>query len=178
MSKFYLNLHGVSVLLHGKPVLNDIHLTINKNEQWAITGASGSGKTVLAHTIAGNHFHSGEINCQFEKGNKIILVDQQHRFKDVTNQTNFYYQQRFNSFDAANTITVAESLAAVSSSVDMQLLNSYTRMLNLNGLLNEPLIQLSNGENKRLQIIRGTTARPGIAVAGSAICRSRPSRPR
>ena len=40
-----------------------------------------------------------------------MVVEQQHRFQDLQNQTNFYYQQRYNAFDAEATITVAEDLS-------------------------------------------------------------------
>jgi hypothetical protein len=38
------------------------------------------------------------------------VVDLQHRFRDFRNQTQFYYQQRYNALDSESTKTVHEDL--------------------------------------------------------------------
>ncbi|MES1160520.1 MAG: ATP-binding cassette domain-containing protein, partial [Bacteroidota bacterium] len=40
--------------------------------------------------------------------NRIVLVDQQHRFKNRPGATDLYYQQRYNASDADQTITVEQ----------------------------------------------------------------------
>src|SRR5690349_11104716 len=115
MADILLQLEQVAVQLGAQKVLENINLTIYKGQQWAVTGQSGSGKTVLAHTLAGRHFFSGHISASFDTPEtfhqSIVVVEQQHRFKDLTNRSDFYYQQRFNSFDAEQTATVAQELA-------------------------------------------------------------------
>lgn len=162
MNNFFLSIEKVSVQLNGRQVLKDIDLLIGEKEQWAITGPGGSGKTVLIHTICGQHFFTGKISASFGTQenfqHRIAVVEQQHRFRDITNRSDFYYQQRYNSFDAERTLTVREDLDLFFS-VEKKMKNGFSKteliqLLRIDELLDEPLIQLSNGENKRLQLVK------------------------
>jgi len=99
-----LKIESVCVQIHRKEILRDISMEIKSGEQWMIFGEAGSGKTILAHTLAGNHAFSGRIDFRgFEdkkQGSGVVVVEQQHRFLDLQNQSNFYYQQRYNAIDA------------------------------------------------------------------------------
>lgn len=167
MASVFLTLKNVGVTLNGKKVLNDLFLTIGDNECWAITGPSGSGKTVLAHTIAGRHFVSGHIEWHTLQKPAVLVVEQQHRFKNLSNVADFYYQQRFNSSDADDAVTVKDALsldqypAVLSSGISTADLPS---IVHIETVLNEPLIQLSNGENKRLQIAKAILQEPDMMI--------------
>jgi len=154
MEKF-LELQNVTVKAGGKTILEEIHFTIHTDEQWAIIGSSGSGKTVLAHTLAGKHFYNGKIEYFFpvKKENKssILVVEQQHRFKNLSNTNDLYYQQRFNSSEADQTITVEQELKEYADGGNF-IKNEWIDILHVRNLLQKPLIQLSNGENKRTQL--------------------------
>jgi len=159
MEPILLELEGLEVNLGGKKILNGISLEIRKGDQWVILGASGAGKTVLARTLAGKHFFQGTITGPFEDlesfQKKVLLLDQQHRFKDLSNQSDFYYQQRYNAHDSSGTITVREDLAVYpENAVTGFRKDELIGLFRLQELLSEPLIQLSNGENKRLQIVK------------------------
>ena len=163
-----LHLEKVTVKLGGQTVLRTIDLTIQKGEQWAITGPSGSGKTVLAHTIAGRHFFSGTLIAGFATPetyhHSVMVVEQQHRFKDVTNQSDFYYQQRYNSFDAERTVTAGQLLSETLSNQTDPGINQWIQLLQIDHLMDEPLIQLSNGENKRLQLALALLQHPQLLI--------------
>lgn len=160
-----LQLNNVSVKLGSQPVLSAITLNIHNGEQWALTGDSGSGKTVLAKTIAGHHFFSGHIQAAFGMPetwhHSVILVEQQHKFKARNNTNDLYYQQRYNSFDSEDTITAAEALGEDTSQPEVQ---SLINDLQLAHILHEPLIQLSNGENKRLQLAKALLQKPAFLI--------------
>lgn len=165
----FLQLKQVSVKLGATEVLHSIDLIVKQGEQWAITGPSGSGKTVLAHTLAGRHFFSGSMETasgsleQFHRS--VMVVEQQHRFKDLTNRSDFYYQQRFNSFDAEQTVTVSSALAADAPAENGQeAIDHWVALLGIEHLLQEPLIQLSNGENKRLQLAKALLQQPSLLI--------------
>lgn len=163
-----LQLDQVSVKLGAQQVLKDISLSITPGQHWAITGESGSGKSVLVHTLTGRHFYSGHIHAAFGTPetfhHQIIVVEQQHRFKDLTNRSDFYYQQRFNSFDAERTATVAQLLSEYITPANQAEADQWIGLLQIGRLLQEPLIQLSNGENKRLQLTIALLQHPTVLV--------------
>jgi molybdate transport system ATP-binding protein len=157
-------LEGVSVQLGGARLLDNLDWTIHRGEQWALTGASGSGKTLLAHTLLGRHFHTGHITFYNENGvrltqPRISIVEQQHRFRGRPGHTELYYQQRFNASDADQTITVAQELADAGCTDP-----ALTDTLHIGPLLQKPLIQLSNGENKRVQLALALLGDPQLLI--------------
>lgn len=170
MAQPFLQLIDVSVQCNDTQILDQINLTIHENEQWIITGLSGSGKSILAQAIAGRQHFTGKIifNEDPNYRPRIILVDQQHRFRNLYNTSDFYYQQRFNASDANDAQTVAETLGL--DKYEQKELNSgimvhdIPALLHIQHILNEPLIQLSNGENKRLQIARALLNNPQLLI--------------
>jgi molybdate transport system ATP-binding protein len=130
----------------GTLLLDNLDWTISPGEHWALTGPSGSGKTLLAHTLLGQHFFTGNMTVPTRR---IAIVEQQHRFRNRPGSTELYYQQRFNASDADQTITVAQELTDAGwPEPDPTLIE----LLHIHPLLQKPLIQLSNGENKRVQL--------------------------
>ena len=88
-------------------------------------------------------------------------------FLDLQNQSNFYYQQRYNAIDAEATMTVSEDwLFLMRSRIALFLQIRIDGNFSSGSLLNEPLIQLSNGENKRLQILKAVLQIPCFADIG------------
>ena len=108
----------------------------------------------------GRHFHTGEI---LGDSLKIAIVDQQHRFKNLVATEDLYYQQRFNASDADRTPTVQQELNEYGfndHSPDSEWLDA----LHVRQLLTKPLIQLSNGENKRVQLAIALAGDPGLLI--------------
>ena len=160
MSDVFLVLDGVTVQLGGGKLLDKLNWVIKKGEHWAVVGPSGGGKTILAHTLLGRHFAAGRIGPETRK---IAIVEQQHRFRGLPGATELYYQQRFNSIDSEATITVAGELAnAGFTEADME--NGLLDELHVRGLLTRPLIQLSNGENKRVQLAIAMLRSPEMLI--------------
>jgi molybdate transport system ATP-binding protein len=164
-----LQANQLSVKQGGKTILNQVSFAIEQGEQWAITGPSGSGKTTLLKAVAGKQFFTGHLtlhdnNASLSK--KIVLVEQQHHFKNLSNTSNFYYQQRFNSIDAEDAITVEEDLQkALSKNPSAKDgLSGLADLFNIKKLYAERLIQLSNGENKRLQIVKALLLQPAFLL--------------
>ncbi|HWK05226.1 MAG TPA: ATP-binding cassette domain-containing protein [Puia sp.] len=182
MAEKFLSLEQVSVQMGGRWLLDNLDLTINRGEQWAITGPSGSGKTVLAQTLSGRYHHTGRIGYYFGAGSgkpaieigpeggakaghshRIVLVDQQHRFKNRPGTTDLYYQQRFNASDADQTITVEQELREYTV-MEGPAAEEWLDNLHIRPLLSRPLIQLSNGENKRVQLAIALLEEPELLI--------------
>lgn len=102
----------------------------------------------------------------------MVIVEQQHRFRSLSNTAQFYYQQRFNASDAEDAITVEEDLLNCindqsNNIMDQQAFAEIVALLSLETLLPVRLIQLSNGENKRLQIAKALLLRPAMLLMDS-----------
>jgi len=159
MAAPFLTFEGVSVKLGGSTLLDQMDWTVNPGEQWAITGPSGSGKTVLVHTLLGTHFHTGRIITGVRR---IGMVEQQHRFRNRPGSTSLYYQQRFNSSDADQTITVEQEFQEYAGWEGQP--DQWLDDLHIRPLLKKPLIQLSNGENKRVQLGIALLNKPELLI--------------
>lgn len=156
MDNCLAKISDVSVSLGAKPVVTSISFQILSGQKTAIVGSMGSGKTSLAKALAGRLFRTGEVffsSRNPEKRAYILLVEQQHQFKNRSNLSEFYLQQRFNSSDCEDAYTVEEELAGLE-------VGDWISVFELSGLLKRPLIQLSNGENKRLQIVKSLAYQP------------------
>jgi molybdate transport system ATP-binding protein len=154
---FLLKTDRVGVKKASTIVLQDISFTLMPGDHLAISGASGSGKTTLAMALSGRTHYSGSID--FATGGKLVLVEQQHHFKNLSNTSDFYYQQRFNSFDAGDAHTVQEYLGEMNEQM-----GRIVRDMKIEYLLAKPLIQLSNGENKKAQLARALLTEPTVLI--------------
>src|SRR5690349_7188830 len=110
-------LNNVSVTLQGNNLLQNISIELAPDEHLAIIGPSGSGKTTLAKVLAGQLFAKGHVEINYNNSSSLLhrgqLIEQRYQFKNLSNVSDFYYQQRFNSFDAADALTIMQELQQV-----------------------------------------------------------------
>jgi molybdate transport system ATP-binding protein len=161
-----ISIQNVKVLLAGKEVLNDVSIEMNPNEHWAFIGESGSGKSMLAKAISKKIYFAGSIDLtkaleQYHHIN-VVLIEQQHRFKNKQNTNQFYYQQRFNSADSEETITVLQELNEISKNESA--INTWSKIFSIDKHLEKSLLLLSNGENKRLQLTKAMLKNPDLLI--------------
>ena len=154
-----IQVKNLSVSIQSKIIFENVSFEIIKGKQYAIVGPSGSGKTTLLLCLAGHSFYKGIIEIQ--PGTSIAFVEQQHHFKNLSNTSSFYYQQRFNSMDAEDAQTVQEYFQSLSFELGA---SSLFELLGLKNLLHKRLIQLSNGENKRVQLAIALLQNPDVLL--------------
>ena len=143
----------------GSKVLTDISFSLTEDDCLAIVGPVGSGKTTLAKALSGRLFRTGSVYFKSRTNRvhpSILLVEQQHHFKNRSNMQDFYLQQRFNSADSGDAYTIREEL----SNEDEELVAYWLGFFMLGQLIDKPLVTLSNGENKRLQLVKSVLRDP------------------
>jgi len=178
-----LSIDNAVLKLGNANVFNNLNFHINKGESWALIGESGSGKSALLQIIAGKfhlsagnisyHFHedflkehhTGDAHLTFHR--LIAFVESKHHFRNLSNTSDFYYQQRYNSSDSEDALTVEEYLSTIKPFSDHPGywdLPKVLQKLHLAILKDKQLIKLSNGETKRLMIAAALIKNPVLLM--------------
>jgi len=170
MKQPIVHIQNLTLKYQQKQVLSDLDLTIQKGEQWVLSGISGSGKTTLAKAITGLVDYGGEIKINFDAESKlpakVLLVESWYQFKNVEGVANFYYQQRYTAQQAKDTLTVNAKLAHYGKENNLAFvdLEPILNALGFTGLKNSQLIELSSGEHKKLQLVKALWLKPQLLV--------------
>lgn len=183
-----ISINNATVRYLNNTLFNNLNFSVNEGKSWALIGKSGSGKSALLHTIAGrfnitggeivyhffDHFiqNTGNANEHLTWHKLIALVEPRHHFKNLSNTSDFYYQQRYNSSDSEDALTVEQYLHSVKPASDKNIYWGFektTGLLNLHGLLNKQIIKLSNGETKRLMIAAALLKSPVLLLLDSPL---------
>lgn len=148
-----LHVRDLNVHLGGRLILDDISFAVSSGQCLVVMGGTGSGKTTLLKAIAGLIHHKGTISWGNNPSGRprIALINRQHQFTNLSNISSFYYQQRFNSFDAEDASTVEAELLQFGNAKEVR---SNLEELGIAHCAASPMIQLSNGEHKRFQLAK------------------------
>ncbi len=172
-----IQLSSAKVHFRGENLGEGLHFTWKQGEHWAVYGDSGKSLTGLLETLLGKTLLSqGHLLTPFadEYVAKQNLAGQVHSFRDlialvsqdypIRNKAglqNFYYQQRFNSADVHDTITVGSYLHSIPAMRKGPWTpEKVAQLLRLNHLLDASLLMLSNGETRRLSLAVGLLRQP------------------
>jgi len=183
MTSPLLSIQKVTVRYLNNTLFTDLNFTINKGEHWALIGESGSGKSALLQTLAGNfnvtngsivhHFFDEYLLAHPDKKEMltyhklIALVESKHHFRNLSNTANFYYQQRYNSSDSEDALTVEQYLQQIAVAQIESSYWNYNKVittLKLGHLQQKQLIKLSNGETKRLMLAAALLKNPVLLL--------------
>jgi molybdate transport system ATP-binding protein len=175
MTSIILSAAHITVKFGTKTLFTNLNFVLNSGETWAITGKSGSGKSVLLQTLAGNiGVTGGFISYHFFNKYTILnhhrfiaFASAKHHFKNLSNTGDLYYQQRYNSSDSEDALTVRQYLSAVKVNDHFPAYWTFDKTveaLNLTQLVDKETIKLSNGETKRLMIAAALLKNPVILL--------------
>ena len=166
----FVSISNLNLKYQHKMVLKDLNWTINYSENWLLSGISGSGKTTLAKAIVGLKSVSGAVKINFNTKSillaKALFVESWYQFKNVEGVANFYYQQRYTSLQAKETLTVNAELIGYGKENNLAFadVEPIFKALGFSALKNSPLIELSSGEHKKLQLIKALWLKPQLLI--------------
>lgn len=137
-------------------IINQLNLTINKNETIAFIGESGSGKTTLANIIAGLFtLNSGELRIDGQLIQNIKINEYRNKIGYITQESVIFSDTIFNnvSFWAPKTL---ENLKKFNEAIEKASIKKFIDSLpqKEETILGNNGINLSGGQRQRISIAR------------------------
>ncbi|GGI27105.1 ATP-binding cassette domain-containing protein [Pedobacter mendelii] len=170
MKESIVSIQNLNLKYQQKLVLTDLNWTINRGENYVLFGESGGGKTSLAKIIAGLQNGIGEVKINFDTNShlpaEVLFVESWYQFKNLEGVANFYYQQRYTSQQAKDTLTVHAELVnyGIEKSLNLDKVEPILEALNFSSFASSQLIELSSGENKKLQLVKALWLKPQLLI--------------
>ena len=143
-----------------------VTLTIDKGDQLAIVGCNGAGKSLLIDMLTGKSpLLKGEVQYDFSPSESNRAYDNIRyiAFRDsyAAADSNYYYQQRWNSQDMDDVPEVSEYLQAP---CDEEFREELYTLFNMHRLLNKKIVLLSSGELRRFQLVKNLLSKPKMLI--------------
>ena len=143
-----------------------ISLELLKGEQVAIVGENGAGKSRLVDTLIDRYpLHRGSLQYDFSPSPwKEAYMNIKHiSFRDTfgSADTNYYYQQRWNSTDLDEVALVKDLIGNYEES-DFQ--RQLFELFHVEEMLEKPIILLSSGEMRKFQLTKMLLTHPRILI--------------
>jgi len=170
MKESIVTISNVNLKYQQKQVLKDLNWTINYGENYVLYGESGSGKTALAKIIAGLQNAIGNVEICFDSEStlpaEVLFVESWYQFKNLEGVANFYYQQRYTSQQAKDTLTVHAELVHFGKEKGLHFdqVEPILEALNFSSFAGSQLIELSSGEHKKLQLVKALWLKPQLLI--------------
>jgi molybdate transport system ATP-binding protein len=157
-----INWENASIKISTTVLIENSSIRILPGESIGIIGANSTGKTILARAIAGQLPVSGDQNNTTSPHKLLISFRSSFKTKDGKNG---YRQQRWNCPDPSITPTVKEELNKVKNQDEIKKL--ITRF-NFEDRIDRFLISLSNGEQRKFELIKALASQPDLLIIDNA----------
>lgn len=161
-----IELENVSVIKDGKHILRDINWSITPNENWAVIGKNGSGKSFLLRLLSANLQPSKGIIKVFEKQfGKVSLWDLKKKIGLVSDLLQSQYPNENKVIDVV--YSGYFSSIGVYDPIDSRMKKSADKILKFLGishLKGRRFSELSHGEQRKALIARSLVFNPRLLV--------------
>ncbi len=161
-----IEIQNLTAQRRDKIVFEHINWTLRPDENWAIVGKTGAGKTSFIDLLMGKmtvrggtmtypflHSKAMKEKGYFRLADYVAVV----RFNiSLINYSNFYYQQRYYSSENEGVQTVRNFL----DTSDTEILN----LLKINDLLDLELNKLSNGQTRKMYLAKALLRQPELLI--------------
>lgn len=150
----------VTAVINDTSRLEDLTFTIANDEQWAIVGANGSGKSSLGRLLCnGLMISSGKVSAaarpQFVSFEKLSEVLEEERYKDDSD---------FIGRVDEGTVVTQFILGPAASDAEVQKLHQLAQDLDFTAILQRGLKFLSTGEMRKVLICKALLQDPDLLV--------------
>lgn len=179
----FIVLHGATFRVGERVVFKRTNWQMLAREQWAVVGRNGSGKSLLAAALQGTlplvegdiEYHFGQIGegGAEQRISSVSFEDQRGLAGDSLAAARWFSLEQeesaavadlltFDSVEEINPFVVADHRVA---RIDFERrLKGVVRALGIAPLLNRRLVQLSNGEMRKLLIARALLKQPKLLI--------------
>lgn len=143
-----------------------INFTLCDNENIAIVGNNGAGKSLLVDTITGRYpMLMNEVEYDFYPSTSNMAYDNLKyiTFRDSYGDAdgNYYYQQRWNSQDNDSTPLVKELLPQTENN---EIKDTLYSLFGIEQMLDKHIILLSSGEMRKFQLTKTILTNPRVLI--------------
>ena len=139
---------------------------MHQGENWAVTGINGSGKTTFLEAVEGRLMKiKGHTGYCLPDPNGITALQSDRLIAAVyfndrsVKYGDFYYQQRYHATETEGVITVREFLG-----LDREAVFPELQALDIQALLEMEIIKLSNGQFKKMLIVKALLKKPRLLL--------------
>ena len=161
-----INIHKANVFLNGKQVLNSINWTMKNNENWAVVGVNGAGKSSFMKLIFGEliPIYGGRVRWFGSKEHR-PLSDIRKRIGFVSAE----YQEEYSPNTLGRDVVVSGFFSSIglyrrANSKQKKTATNWMEFLGIQDLCNEPISRISYGEARRLLLARALVNHPQLLI--------------
>lgn len=162
-----LQLSDVSIVRNGNHILNSVNWTVEGDERWVILGPNGAGKTTLLQVAAAMiHPSSGEAHVLDDTLGAVDVFDLRPRigFASTAMARRIPAQERLLDVVLTAAYSVTGRWNEAYEDVDIRRAQRVLAEWKLDDLENRRFGDLSDGEQKRVQIARSVMTDPELLL--------------
>ncbi len=186
--KPFIKLANITLKFNDRILLSNINWSLETNQNWAVIGPNGSGKSLLVNAICRkipilegriNYFFNNPEEGEpfFNRGDILTVSPDEHQA--LLQHYAGYHQARWHSFEGDDIPTVAEFLSGksiehispfevtplkTSEEIYLARREKALELFNISDLFDRKIHQLSNGEGRKVLIIRSLMQSPKLLI--------------